>query len=63
MRYGVRCPNMNHGRTNAPVKFCPMCGDSVNRAAAGSCDHARHADLRKNRHVFCPDCGKKLSLN
>ena len=21
------CPNLNHGRRNAPVRFCPMCGE------------------------------------
>lgn len=63
MTYGNRCPNMNHGRLNAPVKYCPMCGDSVNRSASGNCDQARHAELRKNRLLFCSDCGKKLSLS
>ena len=61
MNSGVRCPNMNHGRLNAPVKYCPMCGDLVNRAASGKCDSETHANLRRNRHLFCHDCGKKLS--
>jgi hypothetical protein len=21
-----KCPNFNHGRPNAPVRFCPVCG-------------------------------------
>gem|GEM_PF-5443841 len=25
-----RCPNFNHGRPNAPVRFCSMCGEVVN---------------------------------
>ena len=54
------CPNMNHGRLNAPVKYCPMCGDAVNRQATGSCNPNKHADLRRQRLSFCHDCGKKL---
>ena len=54
---------MNHGRWNAPVKYCPTCGDSVNKAATGSCSHASHAELRKNRFAFCTSCGTKLALN
>lgn len=56
-----RCPNMNHGRMNAPVRYCPMCGGAVNRSAAGSCDQGKHAELLKQRHAFCHDCGKSLA--
>lgn len=52
---------MNHGRLNAPVKYCPTCGEQVNRAAIGKCDQVLHASLRRNRHVYCHDCGKKLA--
>lgn len=58
-----RCPNRNHGRSDAPVKFCPNCGDSVNRQAAGSCDKTKHAYLRKQRHMFCTDCGRSLKVD
>ena len=51
---------MNHSRPNAPVRFCPTCGGTVNSAANGQCGQAKHAELRKNRNVFCHDCGKKL---
>lgn len=61
MSVNARCPNMNHGRLNAPVKFCPMCGELVNRLVSAKCDQASHANLRRNRHMFCHDCGKKLA--
>jgi hypothetical protein len=57
----IRCQNMNHGRTNAPVRHCPMCGEIVNRAIRSNCDEAKHAVRRKERNQFCCDCGKKLS--
>ncbi len=24
------CPNMNHRRSDAPVRYCPNCGEVVN---------------------------------
>ncbi len=62
MSYAARCPNMNHGRTNAPVKFCPSCGIVINKMAQGSCNQNKHADLRKQRLSFCHDCGKSLKI-
>lgn len=56
-----RCPNMNHSRSNAPVKYCPNCGEIVNRQAQRKCDGEKHAHLRKSGNTFCVDCGKKLS--
>jgi hypothetical protein len=56
-----RCTNMNHGRMNAPIKFCPVCGEVVNREASARCDSGKHADMRRQRLVFCHDCGKKLA--
>ncbi len=55
-----RCPNMNHSRTNATIKYCPNCGEVINRNANGNCNTSKHADLRKQRFTFCHDCGKKL---
>lgn len=51
---------MNHSRTNAPVKYCPGCGEVVNSAARKSCDEVKHASRRKERNTYCHDCGKKL---
>lgn len=62
MKTGIRCTNMNHGRWNAPVRFCPACGESINRSAIGRCDAVKHADLRKTKHAFCLDCGKPLTV-
>ncbi|MGZ3743082.1 MAG: hypothetical protein ACXVBQ_04415 [Pseudobdellovibrionaceae bacterium] len=61
MNQKSRCQNMNHNRTNAPVKFCPSCGEAVNKAASNSCDEIKHAARRKERNSFCHDCGKKLN--
>lgn len=58
-----RCANMNHSRSNAPIKFCPTCGEIVNRLAQGRCDKITHMALRKDRHAFCTTCGEKLSAN
>ncbi len=57
----VRCANMNHGRANAPVKFCPNCGQLVNSQIHARCDETKHAARRKERQIFCVDCGKKLA--
>lgn len=54
------CPNMNHGRLNAPVRNCPMCGEIVNKQRSSFCDGSKHAARRKERNTFCCDCGKKL---
>lgn len=56
-----RCKNMNHSRPNAPVRVCPNCGEVVNRAVVANCNEAKHAQRRKDRSVFCCDCGKKLA--
>jgi hypothetical protein len=55
------CPNMNHGRTNPPIRFCPLCGEMVNRAVTRTCDKTAHLSRRKNRDQYCVDCGKKLT--
>jgi hypothetical protein len=55
------CKNMNHGKMNPMVRFCPQCGDRFQTKAAGSCNEEKHAARRKERNIFCYDCGKKLT--
>jgi len=55
------CSNMNHRRSDAPVRFCPNCGEVVNVAIAiKSCSEEVHATKRKNMETFCVDCGERL---
>ncbi len=57
-----RCLNYNHGRPNAPVRFCSMCGEVVNKnISAEVCDRERHAKKRRTRNKYCGDCGEQLS--
>ena len=56
------CRNYNHGRTNPPVAYCPNCGLKFNFLGAKLiCNEQKHRDDRKNRHIFCTDCGKNLN--
>ena len=55
------CPNLNHRRSDAPVRFCPQCGEVVNRAVAiKRCRASEHAHRRLNRDAVCVDCGERL---
>ena len=55
------CDNQNHRRADAPVRNCPSCGDVVNeRVRARQCSDGAHAAARKDRNVFCVDCGTRL---
>jgi hypothetical protein len=55
------CPNLNHRRSNAPVRFCPRCGEVVNDAVGTKrCTEMAHAQKRQNREEFCVDCGERL---
>jgi len=57
----VHCPNRNHGRDNAPVRFCPDCSGVVNEnVAMKQCSESQHAQNRKLGRHFCIDCGKML---
>lgn len=57
----VRCPNLNHRRSNAPVRACPSCGEIVNhKVRAKRCTEREHASRRRNGDVFCVDCENQL---
>ena len=56
-----RCPNFNHGRPNAPVRFCSMCGNVVNnRIPEKECSEEKHAESRRERNAYCVDCSEQL---
>ena len=56
-----RCPNFNHGRPNAPVRNCPMCGEVVNsKIPQKVCGEEKHAKSRRERNAYCVDCGEQL---
>lgn len=52
---------MNHSRSQISIRFCPTCGVLLNANIKPNCDDTKHASLRKNRNVFCYECGKKLN--
>jgi hypothetical protein len=55
------CPNLNHRRANAPVRYCPGCGEVVNSGVSlKRCDERGHAHRRLNGETFCVDCGEQL---
>ena len=55
------CPNFNHTRANAPVRFCPMCGKVVNEdIPTRKCSEERHAKSRRNQSTYCMNCGEQL---
>ena len=61
MRHNGRCLNYNHGRANAPVRFCPICGEVVNNnISAGVCEEVKHARKRRERSTYCVDSGEQL---
>jgi hypothetical protein len=56
------CANFNHGKPSAPVRACSMCGEVVNSGIPlKRCDEAKHAKERRERNVFCMDCGTRLA--
>jgi rRNA maturation protein Nop10 len=55
------CPNFNHRRANAPVRFCPNCGDVVNEAVpTRKCSEEKHSKKRREQSKYCIDCGEQL---
>ncbi len=56
-----RCLNYNHGRANAPVRFCTTCGEVVNKdISAETCSEEIHASKRRDSNTYCVDCGEQL---
>ena len=61
MRYVERCQNLNHRRSDAPVRFCSGCGDVVNAAIRPkNCSIAQHDASRRGHATYCIDCGQQL---
>lgn len=59
--YATSCPNLNHRRSDAAVRFCPSCGEVVGQSiAVRHCQEALHAKERMEHSVFCVHCGKRL---
>lgn len=57
----IHCQNMNHRRSDAPVRVCPNCGDVVNSSIAQKkCSDEDHAEKRRKQSRFCCDCGAQL---
>ena len=57
-----RCANDNHGRTIVTVRFCASCGVIVNDAVlARGCSELGHARMRRDRSVYCVNCGERLA--
>jgi len=55
------CSNRNHSRSNAPVRYCPQCGEVVNgNVPDKKCSEEEHATRRRERNKFCVDCGAQL---
>lgn len=55
------CPNLNHSRSNVPVRHCPTCGDVVNEnVPAKKCSEEQHAKNRLDQNRFCVNCGEQL---
>ena len=52
---------MNHRRSDAPVRYCPNCGEVVNEnIILKKCSDAEHAESRKDRYKHCVHCGLQL---
>ena len=63
MKRGSLCANLNHCRTNVPVRHCPTCGEVVNDALSTmACSEDKHASGRRRGSTYCTDCGKRLIM-
>jgi hypothetical protein len=55
------CPNLNHRRSDAPVRYCPQCGGTVNSdRSVSACTDERHAAARRQQSTYCAHCGVRL---
>jgi predicted RNA-binding Zn-ribbon protein involved in translation (DUF1610 family) len=55
------CENLTHRNTRISIRHCPACGEIVNTlVAARQCSEQQHAEERRRRTGFCPDCGTRL---
>jgi hypothetical protein len=58
---GTPCQNLNHRRSDAPVRYCPQCGKMVNSAhPVAACPEDRHTAARRQQSTFCVHCGVRL---
>jgi len=61
MRQGTVCPNLNHRRSNAPLRHCIMCGEILNQTIPSrQCTGPDHASKRRQRDLYCSECGLQL---
>ncbi len=57
--WGNECPNYNHEREDAPVRFCPDCGEMLNEdIPMRKCKNKEHAISRRERDKYCVNCGE-----
>jgi hypothetical protein len=55
------CPNLNHRRSDAPVRYCPQCGGTVNSDhPIVPCTEDRHTAARRQQSTYCAHCGLRL---
>lgn len=66
MRFVTRtpnpCRNLNHGRSNISINYCPECGERFDNQKVMVCGSQKHTGYRKQRFNFCIDCGNKLAV-
>ena len=61
MMQAKRCPNDNHGRMVVRIRFCPSCGEVLNRnIVSRTCPEDTHVKMRRSRNSYCMDCGTGL---
>ncbi len=57
------CPNLNHDQLDTQIRYCPKCGDVVNKnMPEKKCSDETHAQHRKNRNTYCVDCGELIII-